>query len=346
MALILLYLIGALALSFLCSILEAVLLSTPMSFITMKEKQGYPLAIRLRDYKTNIDRPVSAILSLNTIAHTIGAAGVGSESVKIFGEAYFGIISVVLTLLILVLSEIIPKTIGATYWRRLALPATSIIHVLIFITYPLVLLSELITKLFSSKHKQLSVSREEVSAMVDLGTQEGIFERKEGIALKSVMKLNSVKAEEIMTPRTVVDVACEHLSVKELMSEYEMLAYSRIPVFNETNDYITGYVLKDDVMKALSDDRFDVKLTELKRHILCFNEAEQVLTIWEQMLDKREHISVITDNYGCLRGIVTMEDVVETMLGVEIVDENDTTEDMQQLAIEKSLKQKIGDVDM
>ena len=340
MTLIFLYLTCALALSFLCSVLEAVLLSTPMSFITMKEKQGHSMATRLHNYKINIDRPVSAILSLNTIAHTIGAAGVGSESVKVFGEEYFGIISAILTLLILVLSEIIPKIIGATYWRQLALPATSVIHMLVIITYPLVLLSEVITKIFASKHKQLSVSREEVSAMVDLGTQEGVFENKEGVVLKSMMKLNSVKAEEIMTPRTVVEAVSERLSVKEMMSEQEVLIYSRIPVFDETNDYITGYVLKDEIMEALSEDRFGVKLSELKREILSFQEEEAVITIWEQMLEKREHISVVTDNYGCLRGIITMEDVIETMLGVEIVDENDPTEDMQQLAKEKGQKMK------
>lgn len=335
MTLILIYLLGALALSFLCSVLEAVLLSTPMSFITMMEKQGYRIAVRLREYKTNIDRPVAAILSLNTIAHTIGAAGVGSESVKVFGEEYFGIISAVLTLLILVLSEIIPKTIGASYWRSLALSATRVIHVLVLITYPLVLLSELITKVFSSKHNQLSVSREEVSAMVDLGTQEGVFENKEGVVLKSMMKLNSLKSGEIMTPRTVLESAPEQITVKELMNDKDTLAYSRIPVYEDSIDYITGYVLKDEVMEALSEDRFDVKLSDLKRRILSFHEDEAVLTIWQQMLEKREHISIVTDNYGCLRGIVTMEDVIESMLGVEIVDENDPAEDMQQLALEK-----------
>lgn len=338
MTLILLYLLGALALSFLCSVLEAVLLSTPMSFITMKEKQGHPSAVRLRDYKVNIDRPVAAILSLNTIAHTIGAAGVGSESVKVFGEEYFGIISAILTLLILVLSEIIPKTIGASYWRTLALPSTRVIHALVIVTYPLVLLSELITRVFSSKHHQLSVSREEVSAMVDLGTQEGVFESKEGVALKSVMKLNSLKAEQVMTPRTVLESASERITVKELMADREALSYSRIPVYDESVDYITGYVLKDEVMEALSEDRFEVKLSDLKRNILSFHEDEAVLAIWNQMLEQREHISIVTDSYGCLRGIVTMEDVIESMLGVEIVDENDPAEDMQQLAIEKGRK--------
>ena len=175
MGLILLYFLGALSLSFLCSVLEAVLLSTPMSYISMRENQGSKTATLMKQYKNNVDRPVGAILSLNTIAHTIGSAGVGAESIKIFGEQYFGLISAILTLLILVLSEIIPKTIGASYWRSLALPSTRIIRVLILITYPLVLLSELITKVFTPRGNQASMSREEVSAMVDVGTTEGIF---------------------------------------------------------------------------------------------------------------------------------------------------------------------------
>ena len=192
MGLIILYFTGALALSFLCSVLEAVLLSTPMSFISMKENQGNKTASLMKRYKNNVDRPVGAILSLNTIAHTIGSAGVGAESIKLFGEEYFGVISAILTLLILVLSEIIPKTIGASYWRSLAMPSTKIIRVLIFITYPLVLLSELITKVFTPKEHQASVSREEVSAMVDVGTTEGIFCESESKIIKSCIRLASV----------------------------------------------------------------------------------------------------------------------------------------------------------
>lgn len=184
MGLILLYFLGALSLSFLCSVLEAVLLSTPTSYISMRENHGSKTATLMKQYKNNVDRPVGAILSLNTIAHTIGSAGVGAESIKIFGEQYFGLISAILTLLILVLSEIIPKTIGASYWRSLAMPSTRIIRVLILITYPLVLLSELITKVFTPRGNQASMSREEVSAMVDVGTTEGIFRESESKLIK------------------------------------------------------------------------------------------------------------------------------------------------------------------
>lgn len=335
MGLILLYFLGALSLSFLCSVLEAVLLSTPMSYISMRENQGSKTATLMKQYKNNVDRPVGAILSLNTIAHTIGSAGVGAESIKIFGEQYFGLISAILTLLILVLSEIIPKTIGASYWRFLALPSTRIIRVLILITYPLVLLSELITKVFTPRGNQASMSREEVSAMVDVGTTEGIFRESESKLIKSCIALSGVKARQIMTPSIVVESACQDLTVKDFQAK-QSWSFSRIPVYAGDKDYITGYVLKDAVLKLLSEDQFHVKLSDLKRPILTFREEESVFQIWEKMLEKREHISVIIDEYGGLRGLVTMEDIIETMTGVEIVDEDDVAVDMQALAKEKS----------
>lgn len=335
MGLILLYFLGALSLSFLCSVLEAVLLSTPMSYISMRENQGSKTATLMKQYKNNVDRPVGAILSLNTISHTIGSAGVGAESIKIFGEQYFGLISAILTLLILVLSEIIPKTIGASYWRSLAMPSTRIIRVLILITYPLVLLSELITKVFTPRGNQTSMSREEVSAMVDVGTTEGIFRESESKLIKSCIALSGVKARQIMTPSIVVESACQDLTVKDFQAK-QSWSFSRIPVYAGDKDYITGYVLKDAVLKLLSEDQFHVKLSDLKRPILTFREEESVFQIWEKMLEKREHISVIIDEYGGLRGLVTMEDIIETMTGVEIVDEDDVAVDMQALAKEKS----------
>lgn len=335
MGLFLLYFLGALSLSFLCSVLEAVLLSTPMSYISMRENQGSKTATLMKQYKNNVDRPVGAILSLNTIAHTIGSAGVGAESIKIFGEQYFGLISAILTLLILVLSEIIPKTIGASYWRSLAMPSTRIIRVLILITYPLVLLSELITKVFTPRGNQASMSRKEVSAMVDVGTTEGIFRESESKLIKSCIALSGVKARQIMTPSIVVESACQDLTVKDFQAK-QSWSFSRIPVYAGDKDYITGYVLKDAVLKLLSEDQFHVKLSDLKRPILTFREEESVFQIWEKMLEKREHISVIIDEYGGLRGLVTMEDIIETMTGVEIVDEDDVAVDMQALAKEKS----------
>ncbi len=337
MTLILVYFFSALSLSFLCSILEAVLLTTTISYITSLEKQGNKTAVMLRKLKTNIDRPVGAILSLNTIAHTLGSAGVGAETVRLLGEEYFGIVSAVLTLLILIFSEIIPKTIGASYWRQLALPSARIIHVMIIVSYPLVLMSEFITKVFTPKHPQPSVDKEEVSAMVDVGTTEGIFDEKESKIIKSCIHLSSVKAKEIMTPAIVCETMRENEDIHDLLNKHE-LNFSRIPVFNQSNEIVVGYVLKDNILKELvdSDSKEDVRLSTFVRPVLTFAEDVSAYDIWEKMLQKREHISVITDDYSGFRGIVTMEDIIEAMTGIEIVDEEDKVEDMQKLAIEKS----------
>jgi CBS domain containing-hemolysin-like protein len=239
----------------------------------------------------------------------------------------------------LVFSEIIPKTIGANSWRVLALPATKIIKGLMVITYPLVKLSEYITKIFDRGEEQATVSREEVSAMVNVGVEEGVFQVKEKKIIQNFIKLDSVLAEDIMTPNLVVESVPETMTMKEFYALKE-LSHSRIPVYKENRDYITGYILRATVLERLAEDKFDIKLSQIMRPMLSFGEEESVSVIWEKMLESKEHISVITDEYGCMRGLVTMEDVIETMLGVEIVDEYDKTEDMQELARERWQKMR------
>lgn len=335
MALVIFYLLLALSVSFLCSVLEAVLLSTPMPFITMKEQEGSKNAPLMKRLKSDIDKPISAILSLNTIAHTVGSAGVGAEAVKVFGEVYFGVISAVLTILILVLSEIIPKTIGSYYWRQLAMPAASIIRVMIIVSYPLVWLSEWITRLVASNKQPLSVSREEVSAMVSVGTQEGVFETSENQMIQNLFKLNSITLYEIMTPRTVSITASEKMTLKEFYGNQLHRIYSRIPVYDDNPDFITGFVLKQTVLEELAEDQFDKQLKEIRRPILAYNEEALVSDVWEEMLKRKEHIVQVQNEYGCFLGIVTMEDIIETIIGQEIVDESDTVVDLQAYAREK-----------
>lgn len=295
----------------------------------------------LKKYKQDIDKPISAILSLNTIAHTVGATGVGVQSEALFGSEYFALTSAVLTLLILVLSEILPKTIGAAYWRALAIPAARVIHVLVIVTYPFVLMSELITGLLSSKKQTLSVSREEVSAMVTVGAEEGVFEKKENRMIQNLLKLDDVKARDIMTPSSVVEMAEESMTLREFYRNDAYRTYSRIPVYNEANDdYIKGYVLRQSILEKLTEDKFDLRLSDIVRPVLTFQENEPVSNVWEKLLAKKEHISIIIDEYGCFRGIVTMEDVIETMLGTEIVDEKDKVTDMQEFAREKWQEQQ------
>ena len=341
MGLLLLYLFAALGFSFLCSVLEAVLLSTPMTFVSMLESEGRTGASLLKKYKQDIDKPISAILTLNTIAHTVGAAGVGAQSQEIWGDEFFALTSAVLTFLILVLSEIIPKTIGASYWRQLAIPAARIIHTLVIITYPFVLLSEFITHFFSSNHQPMTVSREEVSAMVNVGAEEGVLATKENRMIQNLLKLDDIKARDIMTPSSGVEMAEESMTLREFYRHDAYSTYSRIPVYNEENDdFIKGYVLRQTILEKLSEDKFELRLTDIVRPVLTFQENEPVSKIWEKLLAKKEHISVIIDEYGCFRGIVTMEDVIETMLGTEIVDEKDTVTDMQELAREKWQEQQ------
>jgi CBS domain containing-hemolysin-like protein len=335
MGLLLVYLILALSVSFLCSILEAVLLSTPIPFITMKEQEGAKNAPLLMKYKQDTDRPISAILSLNTIAHTIGSAGVGAEAVKIFGEAWFGVISAVLTLLILVFSEIIPKTIGSYFWRQLALFIVPVIRIMIVVTYPLVWFSEFITRLLTPNRQVMSVSREEVSAMVTVGAKEGVIESAESNVIQNVFTLKSIPVSEIMTPRTVVVAAPENMKLKDFYANKEQRIYSRIPLYDDNLDFITGFVLKQTVLENLADDRFNQQLREIRRPILAYNEDVPVIDVWEEMLKKKEHIAQVQNEYGCFLGIVTMEDIIETIIGREIVDENDTVEDMQAYAREK-----------
>jgi CBS domain containing-hemolysin-like protein len=334
MGLLLFYLILALSVSFLCSILEAVLLSTPASFISMKESEGVKSAKLFKKLKQDIDKPLSAILSLNTVAHTIGAAGVGSQAVMIFGEAYFGIISAVLTILILILSEIIPKTIGASYWRGLAMGSGRVIQAMIYICYPLVILSELLTKLIAPSKKEASISREEVSAMISVGVEEGIFESKENKIIQNIIRLDEVKAKEVMTPRIVVSIASEDMTLREFYANKSFLHHSRIPVYSDNKESITGYVLRQTVFEQMAGGHFDMTLLDIKRDIRVHPENKSLTRLWEDLLAHKEHIALIVDEYGSFEGIVTMEDVIETLLGLEILDEKDSIEDMQQYAKE------------
>ena len=325
---------AAMAISALCSILEATLLSTPISYITGLEDQGVKGAKRLKKLKQNSDRPISAILCINTIANTVGASIVGSLVMNIYGSTWVGIFSAIFTLLILIFSEIFPKTIGSYYWRTLAIPASSIINALIFIAYPIVIVMEKLTKVVSSNSTQVSVSREDISAMVSVATEEEVIEKEEKKMIQNLLKLDELTAHEIMTPSAVVEMAEGNMTIREFYDSD--LSHSRIPVYDEENDeYVIGYVLRQEVLEKMAEDKFTAKLIDIARPIMTFSEETSVGDIWEKMLAKKEHISVILDEYGSLRGIVTLEDVIETMLGHEIVDEKDEVVDMQEYAKEQ-----------
>ena len=321
--------------SALCSTLEATLLSTPLSYITGLEEQGVRGAARLKKLKQNTDRPISAILCLNTIANTVGASIVGSLVYEVYGDAIVGLFSTIFTLCILIFSEIIPKTIGTSYWRSLAIPASVIINAMIFISFPLVWILEHMQRLISSHSTQVSVSREDISAMVSVATEEDVIEKDEKTMIQNLIKLDEVTAHEVMTPSTVVEMAEGQMTIREFYDSAD-LTHSRILVYDDDNDdYVVGYALRQDVLEKMAEDKFSTTVREITRPILSFPEDEPLGNIWEKLLAKKEHISVIIDEYGTFRGIVTLEDVIETMLGQEIVDETDEVVDMQEYAKEQ-----------
>lgn len=335
MVLLLTYLAIALITSFLCSIMEAVLLSVPISYLKSNAQNGDKSANSMIELKEDIDKPLSAILTLNTVAHTVGAAGVGAQAIIVFGEGYFGLVSAVLTILILVITEIIPKTLGANYSRELVGISSKIIKGMIFITYPLVWLSSILTKLLSREKAEFTTSREEISALASIGLQEGIFGDKENKIIQNLIKIKSIKIKEVMTPRIVVVTANEDMSMQEFLKNKEFLHFSRIPIYQDHRDNITGYIFRELVFEKLAEDQFDLKLKDIRRDIITFPEDMTLFDAWDELLQKKEHISLITDEYGGMDGITTLEDIIESLLGFEIVDEKDRVEDMQQYAMKR-----------
>ncbi|MBK8806733.1 MAG: DUF21 domain-containing protein [Bacteroidales bacterium] len=340
MALLLLFLFSALGISFLCSLVEATLLSVPMTFLKANEQSAQKGINKITFHKLQIDRSLSAILSLNTIAHTVGAAGVGAQATIVFGEAYFGIVSAILTILILVLTEIIPKTIGANYWKKLTNFSAIVISIMIYITYPLVVLSAFLTNIITKNKIEQTTSREEISALAEIGTMEGIFQEKENKIIQNLIKLKNIKVSDIMTPRTVVTFANESMTLEEFLKNKDYLRFSRIPVYTGNQDNITGYVFRQSVFEKLAEDYENLTLKDLKKQIVVIPDTKPVFTVWELLLEKKEHIAQVVDEYGGMDGIVTMEDIIESLLGFEIVDEKDTFTDMQQLARERWLQKQ------
>ena len=336
MELLLLFLLGAMSISFLCSVLESVLMTTTYSYINLREEEGYAPATLMKSYKDDTGRPLAAILSLNTIANTIGAAGVGMQATAVFGSKWFGLVSAITTILILVFSEIIPKVIGTTYWRELMGFTARTIRALIFLLYPLVLLVELITRMFPNNEDDPTVSREEVLAMVNVGEEEGVVNEDENKIFTNLMRLDTIHAYDVMTPRVVAKIAPENMTLRAYYDSDEYDHFSRIPLYNpESPEYITGYVLRNDALEELTEDHFRKTLGGIKRPLPAFDQDLTLGTIFDSMLKQKSQIAQIIDEYGMFVGILTLEDIIETIFGLEIIDENDTVIDMQQYARER-----------
>ena len=332
MTMLFVYVALALGVSFVCSILEAVLLSITPSYLAKLEQDRPKVGARVRALKLHIDRPLAAILSLNTIAHTVGAAGVGAEAQRLWGSEVLAITSAVLTLLILFVSEIIPKTLGAMYWRRLSGFIAAVLPPLILIMLPLVWLSEAVTGFMRRRRVAEKLSREEFAALARVGEEQGVFDESEMRILRNLFLFGSLRTRDIMTPRTVMFSLEENTTVREAMAERGSMVFSRIPIWKETPDQITGYILKDQLLLRAARDELDVPVLAFAREALMVPDTVALPALFENLLDKREHIAVVVDEYGGVDGVVTMEDVLETLIGLEIVDEMDSVKDMRAMA--------------
>ncbi len=332
MALLIGYLVLALGVSFLCSILEATLLSLTPTYLRSLETTKPLTAKRWADFKNEVEKPLAAILSLNTIAHTVGAAGAGAQAVALFGDFYFGVISAILTLLILFVSEIVPKTLGARYFSQLAAPAAVVLQGVQIIMYPLVLVTQKLTKRLLPDTKPPTLSRSDLSSLIDIGEKEGILDKNEAKSIASMMAFRELDVESVMTPRTVVFMLDEDLTIEEILKTQPTIRYSRLPLYRETKDDVVGFVRKDDLYQYAASGKKETRLSQIKRSMLTVPDTKKVPDLLQQMVSERAQIVHVVNEYGDSLGIATMEDLVETMIGMEIVDESDTYIDMQERA--------------
>ncbi|CAZ95906.1 CNNM domain-containing protein [Zobellia galactanivorans] len=352
MGLLIFYAFVSIFFSFLCSILEAVLLSINPTFVNVKKKDGKAYALILEELKKDVDKPLIAILTLNTIAHTVGAILVGVQAKvayaelygtttrRIFGIAFtedlmVGVVSTLMTILILVASEIIPKTIGATYWRQLANFTAKALRVMVVaLKYTgLLWVLQIFTKLVGGKgHHGSVLSREDFTAMTDMAREEGVFEKSESTIIKNLLRFDQVLVKDVMTPRAVMKIAPESKTIAEFFADNPKMRFSRIPVYGDKMDHIDGFVLKDTILEEMVNNNGNTPLSEIKREILITERNTPIPRLFDTFISKRIHIALVVDEYGSVSGLVTMEDIIETLLGLEIMDESDNVADLQELA--------------
>ena len=334
MTLLFVYLAIAIGVSFLCSVLEAVLLSVTPSFVEKILSEQARAGGMLSKVKEDLDESLSSILILNTFAHTMGAAGVGSQAIQVFGAKWETLIAVLLTLAILYVSEIIPKTLGATFWRQLAIPAAYIIGWLVKLVYPLVWISTRITKVFSH-NKGEEITREEIIALASLGLRDGTLVSRENEYLANILKLHEICTEEVLTPRTVVHMLDQNLTVTEALDQTKTSQFSRMPIYGDSTDDITGKVIRTDLFEAERAGQGSEPIKKFAKNIIRVSEKLPVQQLLDMFIKNRMHLFLVEDEFGQTSGIVTLEDAIETLLGREILDESDIVEDMQAHAKQK-----------
>ncbi|MCG8413588.1 MAG: hemolysin family protein [Pseudomonadales bacterium] len=343
MGLLVTFFVLSILFSFLCSILEAVLLSITPAYVGIQEQEESRIARDLVRFKADIDEPLAAILTLNTIAHTVGAIGVGSQATVLFGETtieIFGtslisweaLIAGLMTLAILIFSEVIPKTIGANNWEVLTPFTVNALKVMLFVLAPLVWLSQYITRHLKKDKDKPVLSRTDFLAMARIGTESGVLEENEQTIIHNLLRFSRVRVKDVMTPRIVVIAASDAMTIGEFHEQNEKLPFSRIPIYHEQNDNVNGYVLKDELLLNLVEDNASKTLKDIRREIIVVHKTLPIPELLDIFVKKKEQIALVVDEFGGMDGIVTMEDIIETLLGLEIVDESDNADDMQALA--------------
>lgn len=343
MGLLVTFFLVSIIFSFLCSILEAVLLSTTPAYVSIQERKESAIAPDLVRFKADIDRPLAAILTLNTIAHTGGAIGVGSQATLLFGNtniellgfsliSWEALVAGGMTLAILVFSEVIPKTLGANNWEALTPFTIRTLRVMLFILAPFVWLSQIITRRLKKDKDRPVLSRSDFAVMAEIGKESGVLAEKEQKIIHNLLRFSHILVKDIMTPRIVAISANEDVTIREFHEEHKDLPFSRIPVFSDHSDNITGYILKDKLLLNLVEKKGDKRLRDIRRDVIVVHRTVTIPTLLDMFVHKKEHMALVVDEFGGMEGIVTMEDIIETLLGLEIVDESDNTEDMQVLA--------------
>ncbi|MGB0868411.1 MAG: CNNM domain-containing protein [Flavobacteriales bacterium] len=333
----------SIAFSFLCSIWEAVLLSISPSYIKRLETENPAISKTVAEFKKDIDRPLSAILTLNTIAHTVGAILVGNKAGELYGEeslnlfgltsiSYVSLVASIMTLLILFASEIIPKTIGANNWKALTPFTVRSVNIIVFVLTPLVWLSNLLTKMLKKDKEKSIFSKNDFSAMTDVMHESGGIIQEDHTFIKNVLNFDEMKAEDVMTPKPVMFIAEETQSLEDFYKTNDKMPYSRIPIYNSKEDNITGFILRNDVLIHMIEGNSSESLSSIKKEIQFISDDTPLRTIFTLLSQQTNHLAVIVNKYGSVIGLISLEDIIETLLGFEIVDETDSVSDLQQLA--------------
>jgi len=335
MTALILYFALALVVSFICSLMESVLLSVSRAYVSILAQKGRRSGKIFKSLKANIDKPLSAILTLNTIANMVGAAGVGAKTFDLFGSKWVALASAFLTFSILIFSEIIPKTLGALYWKKISIPAAFVIQFLIFITYPFVVFLKGISYLITRNKGQSHLTREDLLALAQIGETEGILLKKETRIIENLFRLNKIYAKDVLTPRSVILAFQKNMTVEEVVSKHNPIRFSQIPIYDRDIDNVVGMVFRSKVLEMYFKGRGDMNMESLAKPLYVVPQTKSIARILDEFIKRKEQIFLVVDEYGGTAGIITLEDAIETLLGVEIVDELDTEEDLRKLARRK-----------